>query len=279
MPPTIRKAVVLAAGAGTRLRPLTLTRPKALVEIAGVPLLEHVLALLARHHVGQVAINLHYLPEAITAFAGDGAAWGVRATYLRERRLLGSGGTLKALGAWLDAPFFLLYGDVLTDVDLTALAEEHARRGAALTCLLHRVADPWTKGVAELAPDGRIRRFVEKPARGTEPGDLVAAGVYVVSPAVVAAAPATVPCDFGADVVPAALAAGLPIYGSTAGKPYICDIGTPQALREAQDAVANGSMHVLQRKGRGKGRAGSEKQDRRGAADSLCGAGEDKQVG
>lgn len=250
MPPTIGKAVVLAAGEGTRLRPLTSTRPKALVDIAGVPLLEHLLALLALHHVGQVAINLHYLPEAIVEFVGDGAAWGLQVTYLREPQLLGSGGALSALSAWLDAPFFLLYGDVLTNVDLTALAGEHARRGAALTCLLHRVADPWTKGVADLAPDGRIRRFVEKPARGAEPGDHVAAGVYVVSPEVVAAAPRMAPCDFGADVVPAALAAGLPVYGSTAGKPYICDIGTPQALRAAQDAVANGTMRLLQRKGR-----------------------------
>ena len=250
VPSTIRKAVVLAAGEGTRLRPLTLTRPKALIEVAGVPLLEHLLALLALHHVEQVAINLHYLPEAIAAFAGDGGTWGLRVTYLRERRLLGSGGTLRALSAWLDAPFFLLYGDVLTDADLTGLAEAHARRGAALTCLLHRVADPWTKGVAELTPDGRIRRFVEKPARGKEPGDHAAAGVYVVSPGVVAATPATIPCDFGADVVPAALAAGLPVYGSVADRPYICDIGTPQALRAAQEAVADGRIHLLQRQGR-----------------------------
>ena len=246
---TIRRAVVLAAGEGTRLRPLTLTRPKALVEVGGVPLLEHLLALLAAHGVRQVAINLHYQSDAIVQFAGDGHDWGLQITYLHEQPdLLGSGGTLRALATFLTEPFFLLYGDVLTDADLTALAREHQARKAALTCLLHRVPDPWTKGVADLAPDGRLRRFVEKPPRGTEPGDLVAAGIYVVDPALLAVTPDVSPCDFGSDVVPAALAAGLVVYGQAAtAATYICDIGTHAALAAAEADVAAGRVQMLRR--------------------------------
>ena len=243
------RAVLMAGGEGTRLRPLTLTRPKALVEVGGVPLLEHLLALLVGHGVRQVAINLHYLPDAIVEFAGDGSAWGLQLTYLREQlHLLGSGGTLRALADFLTEPFFLLYGDVLTDADLTALTREHQARRAALTCLLHHVPDPWTKGVADLAPDGRLRRFVEKPPRGSEPGDLVAAGIYVVDPALLAVIPDVLPCDFGSDVVPAALAAGLAVYGQVATTAiYICDIGTHAALAAAEADVLARRVRLLRR--------------------------------
>lgn len=245
----IRSAVVLAAGEGTRLRPLTLSRPKALVDLAGVPLLDHSLALLAQHGVQRVTINLHYLPEAIVEYVGDGSAWGLAVQYLHEQpQLLGSGGTLRALADGLREPFFLIYGDVLTDADLTTLAKEHADRKAALTCLLHAVPDPWTKGVADLAPDGRLRRFVEKPQRGEEPGNLVAAGVYVANPALLAVIPDRLPCDFGGDVIPAALAVGLPLYGVLAAPDtYICDIGTHAALATARADVTAGRVRLPHR--------------------------------
>jgi NDP-sugar pyrophosphorylase family protein len=246
---TVRSAVVLAAGEGTRLRPLTLSRPKALVNIAGVPLLDHSLALLAQHGVQHVTINLHHLPEAIIEIVGDGSAWGLAVQYLHEQpHLLGSGGTLRALADRLREPFFLLYGDVLTDANLMAVAQEHADRKAALTCLLHAVPDPWTKGVADLAPDGRLRRFVEKPPRGEEPGNLVAAGVYVANPELLAVIPDRSPCDFGGDVVPAALTAGLKLYGIPATPDtYICDIGTHAALATAQADVTAGRIRMLHR--------------------------------
>jgi mannose-1-phosphate guanylyltransferase / phosphomannomutase len=241
-------AIVLAAGEGTRLRPLTSDRPKALVEVAGIPLLDHSLSLLAQHGVQHVTINLHYLPEAIVELVGDGSVWGLTVQYLHEPQLLGSGGTLRALADGLRETFFLLYGDVLTNADLTALAQRHADRKAALTCLLHAVPDPWTKGVADLRADGRLLRFVEKPRRGEEPGNLVAAGVYVVDPELLAVIPDRLPCDFGGDVVPAALGAGLPLYGVTAAPgTYACDIGTHAALAAAHADVAAGRMRMLRR--------------------------------
>ena len=242
----VRRAVVLAAGEGTRLRPLTLSRPKALVEVAGVPVLEHLLSLLTMHGVREVAINLHYLPDAIVDYAGDGRRWGLALTYLREPVLLGSGGTLRALAHFLSEPFLLLYGDVVTDADLQTLAREHRSRRAALTCLLHRVPDPWTKGVADLAPDGRLRRFIEKPPRGAEPSDLVATGIYVAETTIVPLIPDRLPCDFGADVMPAVLAAGLPVVGvEAAPTTYIRDIGTPEALAAANDDAGHGRIRML----------------------------------
>lgn len=247
-PPMVRRALILAAGAGTRLRPLTRTRPKAMVEIAGVPLLEHLLCLLASHHVGQVAINLHHLPEAIEAFAGNGRAWGLDICYLREPRLLGSGGTLRAAAAFLSEPWFLLYGDVLTDVDLGAMAALHDGTGAALTCLLHHVPDPWNKGIAEVATEGRVRHFVEKPPPGSASGNLAAAGIYVCSPAIVSHVPARSPCDFGGDVVPAVLAAGCRVQGFLAGEAtYVRDIGTLASLEAARHDAANGKVLMRSR--------------------------------
>ncbi|MCL4543817.1 MAG: nucleotidyltransferase family protein [Chloroflexi bacterium] len=244
----MRKALILAAGEGTRLRPVTYSRPKALVEIAGVPLLDHTLALLHTHGVREVAINLHYRPADIPRFAGDGSDWGLQITYLEEPDLLGSGGTIRALHDFLCETFFLIYGDVLTDIDLTALANYHRETGADLTCLLHRVPDPWNKGVAELGEGGDIRRFVEKPPRGEEPGDLVAAGVYVVEPSIIDVIPDCVPCDFGTDAVPALLSSGLRIAGEVLPDGiYLRDIGTLEEYATAQADAATGCVHLMQR--------------------------------
>ncbi|MCL4543426.1 MAG: nucleotidyltransferase family protein [Chloroflexi bacterium] len=244
----MRKALILAAGEGTRLRPVTYSRPKALVEIARVALLDHTLALLHTHGVREVAINLHYRPADIPRFAGDGSDWGLQITYLEEPTLLGSGGTIRALRDFLSETFFLIYGDVLTDVDLTALADRHRGAGADLTCLLHRVPDPWNKGVAELGEGGCIRRFVEKPPRGEEPGNLVAAGVYVAEPSIIDVIPEGVPCDFGTDAVPALLSCGLRIAGEVLpDSAYLRDIGTHDEYTTAQADAATGRIHLLPR--------------------------------
>jgi len=250
-PRIVRRALILAAGEGTRLRPFTNTRPKALIEIAGVPLLDHLLCLLASNNVEQVAINVHYLPEAIETFTGNGKSWGLDICYFREPRLLGSGGTLRAAAAFLTEPWFLVYGDVLTNVDLGAMAAMHDSTGASLTCLLHHVPDPWAKGVAELATDGRIRRFVEKPSPGSEPGNLAAAGIYVCSPAILPVVPPHLPCDFGGDVVPAVLAARRRVQGFLAGDAtYVRDIGTIASLAAACQDVANGTVPMWSRRSR-----------------------------
>lgn len=233
------KALILCAGEGIRLRPLTLTRPKPMLPLAGRPLLEHLVAYLRHHGICDIAINLHYLPQVITAHFGDGTRFGVRITYSHEERLLGSAGAARRLEPYFShQPFLVLYGDVLTDTPLEPLLAHHAAMRAALTMALYRVPDPWRAGIVELDGAGRVVRFVEKPAPGEVFSDLANAGIYVVSPEVLDLVPPATPYDFGHDLIPRLLAAGMPVYGLVASG-YVLDIGDPQRYAQAeQDLLA-----------------------------------------
>jgi NDP-sugar pyrophosphorylase family protein len=232
---------VLAAGEGTRLRPLTLNLPKAMVPVAGQPLLAHTLAWLAQHGIREVAINLHHCPEAITDFFGDGSASGMRITYSYEDRLLGTAGAARRLASFLgDGPFLVVYGDVLTDLDLTALLRLHHERaigepGAAATLALHRVPNPTEVGLVGLDASGRVTRFQEKPRPEEVFTDLANAGVLVAEPAVLDHIPDGEFSDFGLDVLPKLLAAGAPLYGWAIPEgTYLLDIGSPEKHMQAQ---------------------------------------------
>ena len=228
------KAIILAAGAGTRLRPLTDTCPKPMLPVAGRPLLVHTLGWLRKHGVAEAALNLHYLPEVVRAGLGDGSAWGVHLRYSFEPELLGTAGAARAIAerfpGWLDQTFLVVYGDMPLDLDLADLAAFHRSRAAALTIALKHTATPQSQGMVELDEAGRVLRFVEKPP-DWDRGDLANAGVYVCEPAVLAAIP-TGFADFGHDVIPALLAAGQPVYGRLA-RGYLLDIGTPEAYEQA----------------------------------------------
>lgn len=227
------KALLLAAGEGTRLRPLTLDRPKPMVPIGGRPVLEHLVALVRAHGVTEVAINLHYKPGPLVDHFGAGSRFGVAITYSHEASLLGSAGAAKQLEWFLDETFFVLYGDVLTNLDLTALAAHHRSAAALATVALYDVEDPTRAGIVELAPDGRIVRFVEKPAAGEVFGTLANAGVYVVEPEVLGHVPAGRPEDFGADLFPRLLDRGLPLAGLRAPG-HVLDIGSPERYQQAE---------------------------------------------
>ena len=235
------RALVLAAGEGTRLRPLTLNLPKAMVPVAGRPLLAHILAWLARYGIRDVAINLHHCPDVITDFFGDGSACGVRITYSYEERLLGTAGAARRLQHFLrDGPFVVAYGDVLTDLDLTALLAFHRARvaatpGAAATLALYRVPNPTEVGLVGLDATGRITRFLEKPRPEEVFTDLANAGVLVAEPAVLDAIPEGRFADFGLDVLPGLLAAGAPLYGWPIPEgTYLLDIGSLEKYAQAQ---------------------------------------------
>lgn len=237
------KALVLAAGEGTRLRPLTLDRPKPMVPIGGRPILGHLIALLRHHGVRDIAVNLHYKPDAIVDYLGDGSPLGVRVTYSREARLLGSAGAAKRLERFLDRTFVVLYGDVLTDADLGALIAAHRRRNAIATLLVHAVPDPTRQGIVGLAPDGRIERFVEKPSPDAVFSRLANAGVYVLEPALLERIPPDRPFDFGQDVFPGLIAEGRPIYGQQLDGCYILDIGSPERYAQAERDYGSGRLH------------------------------------
>jgi mannose-1-phosphate guanylyltransferase / phosphomannomutase len=227
------RALVLAAGEGTRLRPLTLDCPKPMLPVGGRPILEHLIALLRSHGVTEIAINLHYQPNAIVRHFGDGSRFGVSIIYSREERLLGSAGAAKQLEWFFDDSFLLLYGDVLTDLDLSALSEQHRIRRAAATLALHEVPDPTRCGIVGLGPDGRIVRFVEKPSPDAVFSNLTAAGVCVLEPGILRHIPLDRPFDLGYDLFPLLLGRGLPVYGYLA-RGYVLDVGSPERYAQAE---------------------------------------------
>lgn len=207
------KAIVLAAGKGTRLRPLTDTCPKPMIPLGGKPLLEHIVRLLAGHGFDHLYINLHHLPEVIRGHFGDGQAWGIELTYAFEKELLGTAGAVRRMAAGFDAPFLVYYGDNLCNVDIGALWEQHLRTGALATVGLLWMDEPTTRGIVGLDATGRIRRMLEKPRPEEVFEDyLVNGGIYALSPAVLDHLPPGA-SDFGQDIFPRLLAAGLPLYG------------------------------------------------------------------
>jgi mannose-1-phosphate guanylyltransferase/phosphomannomutase len=234
------KALVLAAGEGTRLRPLTLDRPKPMLPIAGRPLLEHLIALLAAHGIREIAINLHYRPEAIVDHFGDGSRFGVRITYSREPQLLGSAGAARRLDWFLDDTFLVLYGDVLTDVDLSSLIDAHRSFGGIGTIALSEADDPRRCGIAQVDKAGRITRFIEKPTTD-EFGNLANSGIYVLDRAAIDHIPPTRPFDFGTDLFPALLSAGLALYGVVA-LGYVLDIGSVDRYHRAESDLLAGRV-------------------------------------
>lgn len=224
--------MILAAGEGTRLRPLTLRLPKPMVPIVGQPLLERTLMWLAEQGVTEAAINLFHRPQAIPDYFGNSFA-GIRLHYFFEDVLRGTAGGLKAAqDVFRDAPFFVIYGDNLIQADLRRLADFHASHDGIGTIGLFHHPNPTAAGIVGVATDGRITRFVEKPPAGEVFSDLANAGVYILDPALLDVIPAEAASDFGRDIFPRLLAQGLPLFGTLLGG-YLQDTGTPQAYRQA----------------------------------------------
>jgi len=231
------KALVLAAGMGTRLGPLTQYVPKPMLPIGGRPLLEYILELLRRHGITDIALNLHHRPDAILRHFGSGEAWGVHLRYSYEASLLGSAGTALRQLAWVyPEPFLVYYGDVYTDADLSRLIERHLASDATATIVVHQVDDPSQKGVVEYNTHGRVRRFVEKPPAERVFSNWVNSGIYVLNPEVLHYVTG-IPSDFGSDVFPRLLEAGCHIQVHPITDTLI-DIGTPENYQLAQQLVS-----------------------------------------
>ena len=236
------KAIILAAGEGTRLRPLTSTRPKPMLPIAGTPLLEHTIGLLKSHGITDCAINLNYMPESIRGYFGDGSQFGVDITYSLENEILGTAGAVRKLQAYLDSTFVVFYGDVLTDLDIGALAAFHKKKlvsqtpsgSPIVTLALYHVENPSAAGIVEIDRDSRIRRFIEKPSPEEAFTDLANAGIMIVEPEIIDYIPPGTFCDFGHDLLPRLLEKGVALYGfEIAQSTYLLDIGTHPKYRRA----------------------------------------------
>lgn len=225
------KAMILAAGVGSRLRPLTDTVPKPMLPIAGEPLLVHTLRWLRRYGVTQIALNLHALPHVVKAGLGDGSQWDVQLRYSFEPVLRGTAGAAKHLASFLADRFVVVYGDLLLDIDLAAMVAFHDERNALLTVGLKHTDMPTSQGMIECDASGYITRFVEKPLEWPADQRTANAGVYIVEPDVLTHIPSDRPTDWGHDIIPGLIAARLPVYGlPVAG--HLVDIGTPAVYQQ-----------------------------------------------
>lgn len=243
------KALILAAGKGTRLGQLTADFPKPMLSVDGRPLLAHHIEWLRRHGVTEIAINLHHAPEIIRNYFDDGRVHGVSITYSYESELLGTAGAAKRLEQFFDDRFVVVYGDVFTNVDLGELETFHNERlsGAdcGLTLSLYRVPNPTECGLVDIDLTGRVRRFVEKPPADQVFTDLANAGLLICEPQVLSLVPAGVVYDFGRDLIPDLLAADRPVWGlPIAPDEYVIDIGTPSGYQRAQQLAAASALAV-----------------------------------
>ena len=235
-------AAILAAGEGTRLRPLTLDKPKPMVPIGDKPLLEHTVQWLGRYGVRDIAINLNYKPDVITNHFGDGSKLNTRIVYSHEDKILGTaGGALKMSEVSQNGhgPLIVMYGDVLTDLDVHALMQTHRANVArdpktGVTMALYHVPNPTEVGLVGMDATGKIERFVEKPKAEDVFTDLASAGVLVIEPHALAHVPADTFYDFGLHLFPALLAQGVSMYGwAIPDGTYLLDIGSPEKYAQA----------------------------------------------
>lgn len=233
------KAMVMAAGLGTRLRPLTDFLPKPMMPVANRPVLHHLLNLLHKHDIREVGINTHAFPEMIQRYFGDGSSLGMSISWSHEPELLGTAGGVKKLESlWGDETILVTSGDGLHDIDVTALLGHHRRMGGLATLTVKPVNDPSSYGVVILDRDTRVRGFQEKPRRDEARSDLANCGVYAIEPALLERIPADTFYDFGENVWPSLVAAGEPIHAYTT-MAYWNDVGGLDELRNSiLDAVA-----------------------------------------
>ena len=207
------KAMILAAGQGTRLRPHTNKRPKPMIPIGGKPILEHTVERLSQFGIQEIAINLHYHPEVIQNHFGDGAKWNVSIRYSYEESLLGTAGALKTISDFFDDTFILWYGDNLCYLNLPQLINFHKTKGGIGAIVLHWREDVSQSGIVDLDNDCRILRFLEKPSPEQIFSHWVNAGVFVLEPEVLNYIPENQSYDFGHDLFPKLLESDRALYG------------------------------------------------------------------
>ncbi len=238
------KAVVMAGGEGTRLRPMTASMPKPLLPIVNKPIMEHVLRLLARHGISETVVTVQFLASLVRNYFGDGEEFGMRLRYATEETPLGTAGSVKNAEHLLrDDTFIVISGDALTDFDLTDLVKFHHDKGALVTVCLTRVPDPLEFGITIVDDDNRVQRFLEKPTWGQVFSDTVNTGIYVMEPEVFDSVPAGESVDWSADVFPELVEQGKPIYGYVA-EGYWEDVGTHESYVRAQADVLSGRVDV-----------------------------------
>jgi mannose-1-phosphate guanylyltransferase/phosphomannomutase len=237
------KAVVMAGGEGTRLRPLTSNQPKPMVPIVGRPCMEHIVELLREHGFEDVVVTVAFMAQAIRSYFGSGESLGVRMSYSVEEAPAGTAGSVRLASDELDDTFLVISGDALCDVDLSALVRFHRETGASATIGLVSVDNPLEFGIVVTDEDGRIERFLEKPSWGQVFSDTINTGIYVVEPEVLRHIPADRPYDFSKELFPLLLEMGRPLYGYVLDG-YWQDIGNLDQYRTANFDALDGRVRL-----------------------------------
>ena len=237
------KAIIMAGGEGTRLRPLTCDCPKPMLPLMNRPVMAWALDLLRRHGIEDVAVTLGYLPDAVTDCFGDGDNFGLRLRYYIERTPLGTAGGVRQAADFLDETFIVLSGDGLTDLDIGAALAFHREKRAMATLALKRVDAPLEYGVVVMGDEGRVLRFLEKPDWSDVAADTVNTGIYILEPEVLGRIPEDRPCDFGRELLPALVREGLPVFGHVM-EGYWCDIGDMRAYLAAHMDAMEGRVRL-----------------------------------
>jgi len=237
------KAVVMAGGAGSRLRPLTINRPKPMVPIVNKPVMGHIFDLLKRHGITDVVVTLQYMAEDVQDYFGNGHSFGMNIEYSIEKVPLGTAGSVKLAQGLLDDTFVVISGDALTDINLSEVIAFHEDRKSVATLTLYRVANPLEYGVIITDESGRIQQFQEKPSWGEVISDTVNTGIYVLEPEVLDHFEGDIKFDFSQDLFPILLERGDPMYGYVADG-YWCDVGNIAEYMRATGDVLTGKVHV-----------------------------------
>jgi mannose-1-phosphate guanylyltransferase/phosphomannomutase len=237
------KAVVMAGGEGTRLRPLTSNQPKPMVPVVGKPCMEHILELLREHGLTEVIVTVAFLPQAIRSYFGQGETLGMEISYSVEESPLGTAGSVRLAAKQLDETFLVISGDALCDVDLGELIAFHKERGAAVTIGLKSVDNPLEFGIVVTDEEGRIERFLEKPSWSQVFSDTINTGIYVLEPEVLRHVPTDRPYDFSKELFPYLLEMGRPLYGYVMDG-YWQDIGNLDQFRQANFDALEENVHL-----------------------------------
>lgn len=237
------KAVIMAGGEGTRLRPLTSNQPKPMIPMVNRPMMEHVVRLLADHGFDEIVVTVAYLANHVRNYFGDGSEFGVDLRYAIEEEPLGTAGSVLNAASELDDTFLVISGDVLTDIDPAEVLKAHRSSGATATIALKRVENPLEFGIVITREDGSIERFLEKPGWGQVFSDTVNTGIYVLEPEVFDFIEADRSVDFSGEVFPKLLEKGRPMHGEVVDG-YWEDVGTPEAYARAHRDVLAGEVAI-----------------------------------
>lgn len=237
------KAVIMAGGEGTRLRPLTSNAPKPMLPLVNAPMMEHIVGLLKQHGFDEIVVTVAFMANHIRTYFGDGSDFGVRMVYATEETPLGTAGSVRNAMEELDERFLVISGDVLTDLDLSAIVAQHEATGALATIGLVRVENPLEFGIVITREDGAIERFLEKPSWGQVFSDTINSGIFVLEPEIFDHIAPDRAVDFSSEVFPKLLEEGKPIYGAV-GEGYWEDVGTLEAYLRAHKDILDGRVQL-----------------------------------